>query len=157
MDSLLRLIPALLRQAENSPEAKEYAVFAAWNAAVGDAVRKVCVPVRLNARRLFIATVDQTWKTQLDRLAPQLIFRLNSLLGAPLVTQIVLRVDPAAVAEAHPPRAEPSFEGDPAAHAAGLAADAQAIADPTLRETFLRAAGRCLARRMPSAPRGRDR
>ena len=34
MNSLTRMLPALLRQAEDSPEAREYAVFAAWGAAL---------------------------------------------------------------------------------------------------------------------------
>jgi hypothetical protein len=152
MNSLVRLLPALVRQAEDSPEAREYAAFAAWNAAAGEGVRRVCAPVRLDARRLLVATVDQTWKVQLGRLAPQLIFRLNSLAGAPLVTQISFRVDPAAVAAARPPSPEPFARGDAEAHARALEGDAGVIADPGLRDIFLRAAGRCLARQGASGP-----
>lgn len=142
------MLPSLLRQAEDSPEAKEYAAFAAWDAAAGDAVRRVCVPTRLYTRRLLVATVDQTWKTQLDRLAPQLIFRVNSLLGAPLVTQILFRIDPAVVraanARGEPP---PTLDRDAAKLAVELAPDAEPIEDSDMRDLFLRAASRCLARR----------
>jgi hypothetical protein len=152
MHALLRLLPALLRQADDSPQAREYAAFAAWNAAAGEGVRKVCEPIRLDARRLLVATVDQTWKTQLGHLAPQLIFKLNSLLGAPVVTQIAFRIDPSAVVRVHTPAHAPVAAEDAEARARELAADARVIADPELRDAFLRAAGRCLARQARPAP-----
>src|SRR5262249_32984583 len=93
MNALGRLLPSLLRGAEDSPHARECAAFTAWNGAVGAAVRRASAPVRLEGRFLIVAAVDQTWKTQLERLAQQLIFKVNSLLGAPLVTRIVFRVD----------------------------------------------------------------
>ena len=152
MHELLRLLPALLRHADDSPQAREYAAFAAWSAAAGEGVRRMCEPIRLDARRLLVATVDQTWKTQLDRLSPQVIFKLNSLLGAPVVTQITYRIDPAFVARAHGPAPPPVAIGDVEAQARELAAEAGVIADPELRAAFLRAAGRCLARQARPAP-----
>ena len=146
MNSLGRLLPSLVRGADDSPEARECAAFTAWNGAAGAGVRRASTPIRLDNRLLVVATVDQTWKTQLERLAPQLIFRINSLLAAPLVTRIAFRVDPAAVAAAHEPEAPPVRTGNPAAVAAEIEHDADAIADPALREAFLRAASRCLAR-----------
>lgn len=146
MNLLGRLLPALVRGADDSPEARQCAAFTAWNGAAGAGVRRASTPVRLDNRLLVVATVDQTWKTQLERLAPQLIFRINSLLAAPLVTRIVFRVDPGAVAASHEPEAPPVRMGDPAAVAADLARDAETIADPALRAAFLRAASRCLAR-----------
>jgi len=147
MQSVIRMLPALVRQTEDSPEAREYAVFAAWEAAAGDSVRRVCMPTRLYGRQLLVATVDPTWKTQLGRLAPQLIFRMNSFLGAPLVTQIVFRVDPTAVANARPREVPPVGKSEIEACAAEVAPQAETIADPVLRSLFLRAAGMCLARR----------
>ena len=82
MDSLDRLLPSIVRQAEDSPHARECAALTAWNAAVGAGVRRVCSPSHLDGRRLYVDTVDQTWKVQLERLAPQLIFKINSILGA---------------------------------------------------------------------------
>jgi hypothetical protein len=147
MNALGRLLPSLVRGTDDGPEARECAAFTAWNGAAGAGVRRASTPVRLDARLLVVATVDQTWKTQLERLAPQLIFRINSLLGAALVTRIAFRVDPAAVAAAHGPAVAPAFEpGDEAGVAADLARDAETISDPALREAFLRAASRCLAR-----------
>ena len=147
MNALGRLLPALVRTADDSAEARECAAFTAWNGAAGAGVRRASAPVRLDGRLLVVATADATWKTQLERLAPQLIFRINALLGAPLVTRIAFRVDPAAVAAAHEPEPPPQIAaGDVAACAADLARDAEAIEDPELRAAFLRAASRCLAR-----------
>jgi hypothetical protein len=146
MNSLGRLLPSLVRGAEDTPHARECAAFTAWNGAVGAGVRRASAPLRLENKYLIVAAVDETWKTQLERLAAQLIFKINSMLGAPMVTRIVFRVDRAAV-EAYNRRDEtPVAPGDVAACAASLRADAAAIEDGALREQFLRAAGKCLAR-----------
>lgn len=146
MNSLGRLLPSLVRGAEDSPHARECAAISAWNGAVGAGVRRASAPVRLDNRMLVVAVVDQTWKTQLERLAGQLIFKLNSALGAPVVTRILFRVDAATVAAYGSKDQRPVVTGDPAACARDLAADAAEIPDPGLREAFLRAASRCLAR-----------
>lgn len=146
MHSLGRLLPSLVRGAEDSPHARECAALSAWNGAVGAGVRRASAPQRLDGRVLVVAVSDATWKKQLERLADQLIFKLNSVLGTPIVARISLRVDAAAV-EAYARRDEMPFDpGDVEACSAALAHDAEAIPDPGLREAFLRAAGKCLAR-----------
>ena len=152
MNALGRLLPSLVRGADDSPHARECAVFTAWNGAVGAAVRRASAPVRLEGRFLIVSTVDQTWKTQLERLAQQLVFKVNALLGAPLVTRIVFRVDTAAVAEYNRRDDHPFRSGDAEACAASLATEAEAIDDPGLRDAFLRAAGKCLARTAEDNP-----
>lgn len=155
MNSLGRLLPSLVRGAEDSPHARECAAVSAWNGAVGAGVRRASAPVRLDNRLLIVAVVDQTWKTQLERLAGQLIFKLNSALGAPIVTRIQFRVDEATVAAYNARDSRPIAAGDPAACARALATDAAEIPDPGLRDAFLRAASRCLAR--TEAEEERDR
>jgi hypothetical protein len=152
MQSLLRMLPALVRQVEDSSEARERAAFVAWEAVAGEGVMRVTTPERLLGRRLHVATVDTTWKRQLEHLAPQYIFTMNSLLGAPVVTQVVFRVDPATVASAHPAPPPPLPSADVEACAAEVAGDARVIDDPKLRALFLRAAGSCLARRTRQKP-----
>jgi hypothetical protein len=146
MDAVGRLLPALVRGAEDSPHARECAAVAAWNGAVGAGVRRASAPLRLDGRVLVVAVVDATWKKQLERLADQLLFKLNAVLGAPIVTRVLLRVDPAAV-EAASSHDEPKVDaGDVEGCTAALARDAAEIPDADLRDAFLRAAGRCLAR-----------
>jgi hypothetical protein len=146
MESLLRILPAFVRQLDESPEARERAAFVAWDAVAGESVARVTTPEHLAGRRLVVQTSDAMWKRQLDRLAPQYIFSINSLLGAPVVTQIVFRIDPTAVARAHPEPPALLRRSDVEARAAELASDAEVIADPVLKRAFLRAAGTCLAR-----------
>jgi hypothetical protein len=146
MDSLDRLLPSIVRQAEDSPHARECAALTAWNAAVGAGVRRVCSPSHLDGRRLYVDTVDQTWKVQLERLAPQLIFKINSILGAPVVTLILFRVNPGALTPSERDADHSVPPGLQSAVAASLTADAESIPDPELRDLFLRAASKCLAR-----------
>lgn len=147
MHALGQLLPAVVRQSDDNPVAREAAVFAAWSSAAGAGVRRTCVPVRYDGTVLMVSAADQTWKTQLEKLASQYIFKINALLGAPMVRRIAFKVDPAAVAAASAPPFEPVYARDPAACARELAPDAEVIDDPELRDLFLRVAGRCMARR----------
>jgi len=140
------MLPALVKQLDDSPEARERAAFVAWDAVAGEGVSRVTVAQQLVGRRLVIAAADTTWKRQLDRLAPQYIFSINSLLGSPMITQIAFRIDPSAVAIAHPPDAPAVTKSAIDAAVSQITDCADVIEDPKLKETFLRAAGTCLAR-----------
>jgi predicted nucleic acid-binding Zn ribbon protein len=146
LTDLLTLLPRMLRHAADSVEVREQAVFAAWLVAVGGPIRKVTAPVRLERKTLIVAVPDPTWRTQLMSMRGQALFKVNSLLGAPLVTAIEYVVNPELIVrEPEPPR-EVKFTA-PDKQALPLREDADRIADPDMRETFLRAAGKCLERR----------
>jgi hypothetical protein len=147
------MLPAFVKQLDESPEARERATFIAWSAAAGESVDRVTIAQQLVGRRLIVATVDTTWKRQLDRLAPQYIFSVNSLLGSPVITQIVFRIDRNAVDAAHPATDAVVRKADVDAWKSELGRDADVIEDPKLKELFLRAAGRCLARQAGPATR----
>lgn len=147
MNAFSRMLPRVVREAIDSPEAVQFAVFAAWASAAGPAMRRVATPVEYDGRTLHVATVDTTWKTQLDRLSPQLLFKINGVLGSNLVMRLAHRVDAAAVSSAS---TDVSCEVDiPGADLCErlLEPDVAKIADPRLRALFLRTAARCLARR----------
>ncbi|HKP12263.1 MAG TPA: DciA family protein [Blastocatellia bacterium] len=146
MTSLLNLLPRMLRHVGDSDEARQHAVFAAWVAAVGGQVRKVTQPLRLERKTLIVAVADQTWRTQLDRIKGQALFRLNSLLGTPAVTAIEFVINPDSLRDASP-AAEAFHFVAPEVAALPLNDDAARINNPELREAFLRAAGKCLERR----------
>jgi predicted nucleic acid-binding Zn ribbon protein len=146
LTDLLMLVPQMLRHAGDSDELREQAVFAAWLVAVGGPIRKVTAPVRLERKTLIVAVPDATWRTQLMSMRGQALFKLNSLLGAPLVTAIEYVVNPDLIArETEIPR-EVKFTA-PEKQALPLRGQADRIADPDIRATFLRAAGKCLERR----------
>jgi hypothetical protein len=146
MTSLLSLLPRMLRHAGDSDEAREQAVFAAWAGAIGTHLRKVTSPVRLERKTLIIAVIDTTWRGQLKRISGQLLFRLNSLLGAPIVTGIDFVINQDLV-ERYQPAPAPVHFIAPDLEASTLRETADRIPDPEMRATFLRAAGKCLDRR----------
>jgi len=146
LTSLLNLLPQMLRQIGDSAEARQQAVFAAWTAAVGSQVRKVTLPLRLERKTLIVAVPDHTWRTQLDRIKGQALFRLNSLLGAPIVTNIEFVINPESLSDDRPAPEEFHFVA-PEKAAMPLRDDAERISNPELRDAFLRAAGKCLERR----------
>ena len=152
MESLLKLLPMMIRLSGDTDEVREQAAFAAWRAAAGKGVANACVPFRLYRKQLVIAVLDQTWKTQLEKLAGEYIFRLNSLLGAPLVTFIEFRVDRDHVLRSRKGDATP-FEFHYTEELAGeLQSSANEIKDPELREQFLRTAAKSLERTETGEP-----
>ena len=152
MDELIHALPKLLRAAGEAEEVAEAAAFVAWRRVAGEALRTSAVPFRLYRKTLVVAVPDVTWRRQLEEVARQLIFRLNSILGQPLVTYIEFRVDPQTVGEErarlrHPDPFAPAAEEAAYARAAELRAAADAIHDEELRRRFLLAAGSCLNRK----------
>ena len=87
----------------------------------------------------------------LEQVAPQLVFRLNSLLGQAVVTYVEFRVDPQTVREERARLRDTPYERltrDEAAlgRATELEDAADAIHDDELRRRFLLAAGSCMNR-----------
>lgn len=147
MQSLLKMLPMMLRLAGENEEVRQQAVFTAWRAATGGRLDISCAPFRLYQRTLIVAIKDQMWKRQMEHEARGFIFKLNSLLGEPLVTYIEFRVDPAFVekAQAHADQAV-HFHHSRELEAELTTAAAQ-IKNEELRAAFLHAAARCLERK----------
>ncbi len=148
MDNLIKMLPKILQAAGDSPEIAEAACIAAWKHAAGDGLRDHAVPLGLHRKTLVIGVADKTWQKQLQSLSGQLLFRLNSILGQPLVTLVDFRVDPNAVANARGPQCanQTSREIDPATVSVELVTAAVEIKDKDLRRAFLGAAVSCLNR-----------
>jgi hypothetical protein len=146
MDALFRAMPELLRAAGEAEEVAEAAACAAWRRVAGEQLRGQAVPFRLYRKTLTVAVADATWQRQLEQVSGQLLFRLNSLLGQPVVTYIEFRIDPKTVrVERARLRAR---EPDTVAQelraldrARPLKEAAAAINDEQLRRRFLLAAG----------------
>lgn len=148
MDNLIKTLPRILQAAGDSPEVAEAACMAAWKHAAGEGLRGHAVPLRLSGTRLVIGVADTTWQKQLQSLSGQLLFRLNSILGQPLVTFVDFRVDPNAVAKARGPQHanQANRELDPSTVSVELVTAAAAIKDKDLRRAFLGAAVSCINR-----------
>lgn len=148
MDNLIRSLPKILQAAGDSPEVAEAACIAAWKHAAGDGLREHAVPLRLYRKTLIVGVADTTWQKQLQSLGGQMLFRLNSILGQPLVTFVDFRVNPNAVANARGTRYSnrTSREVDPATVPVELVTAAAEIKDKDLRRAFLGAAMSCINR-----------
>ncbi|MDT5269820.1 MAG: hypothetical protein QOH49_2006 [Acidobacteriota bacterium] len=152
MEDLFQALPKLLRAAGESEEVLEAASFAAWRRVAGEALRGCAVPFRLFNKRLIVSVPDTTWRKQLEQVSPQLVFRLNSLLGQAVVTYVEFRVDPQTIRAERARLRSTQFERltqEEAAldRAAELDDAAHAIHDDELRRRFLLAAGSCMNRR----------
>ena len=147
MDQLIKALPTLLKAAGDAEEVREAAAKAAWNRIAGEALRWHAVPSLLRGQTLVVAIADVIWQKQLEAMAAQLLFRLNTLVGQPLVTYLEFTVDPKAIASASPIKqstrpAQSAVQEAPFE----LRLAAGAIHDPELRRVFLRAAGGAVRR-----------
>ncbi len=139
MESLLKLLPVMIRLSGEQEDVREQASFTAWRVTTGEQLAHTCRPFRLYRKTLVVAVSDETWKKQLESMSGMLIFKINGLLGHPLVTFIEFRVDPAHVAEGRKSLGmrESTTSGQPQAD---LQSAASGIKDDELRELFLRVA-----------------
>jgi hypothetical protein len=159
MNEFFRILPALLKEFEDNLDVREVVIFAAWRKIAGEMLREQAVPVELNKNRLVVAVGGKMWKDHLEALSGQMIFKLNSSLGSAAVTFIEFRVDEKTVeAERAKSRASKMDPEESARLALGeitpkLRDSARAIKDEDMREQFLLAAGRCLARKKILAER----
>ncbi len=145
MESLIKTLPAILTAAGPSAEVAEAACFAAWKHAVGDGLSIHAVPVKLENQTLVVAVADNIWQKQLEQIRPQLLFRLNTVLGHSLVKLIELRIDPQALPKMRMPQGTPNGQPD-SAIPFELRVAASEIKDADLRRAFLGAATSCIKR-----------
>jgi len=150
MDQLIKALPGVLQAAGDSQDVAEAAAFAAWKHVAGDGLRPHATPLRLHNKALIVAVADSVWQKQLESLAGQLLFRLNSLLGQAVVTYIEFRVDPEAL-QSREQQTNIARRSDYEANACEpipleLVSAAAAIHDRDLRRAFLGAASSCLRR-----------
>lgn len=144
MDGLIKTLPAILSATGTSTEVAEAACKVAWKHAVGDPLSVHARPAHLEADTLIIAVADNIWQKQLEAMRPQLLFRLNSVLGTALVKLIEIRIAPEAFkVDATPPVSAKSTSSSVPFE---LLAAASEIQDAGLRRAFLGAATSCIQR-----------
>ena len=145
MEELLKSLPKVLRAVEDSPELKEAAALAAWKHAIGDGLKPHTTAKRLEGKTLIVAVRDTIWQNQLSTMKSHLLFRVNSILGQPLLNNIVLVIDPKSLKVASPEKkADETLDNEVPLE---LWAAASAIEDRQLRQKFLRAATAALNRK----------
>ena len=139
MNQLIKSLPGVLRAAGDSAEVAEAAAIAAWKHAAGDGLKEHAVPLKLENRTLTIAVADAIWQKQLHSMRGQLLFRVNSILGKPLVGALDFVIDPKlAKLSVEPLEREEEFLDNEVP--LELWSAASAIQDKDLRKKFLRTA-----------------
>jgi predicted nucleic acid-binding Zn ribbon protein len=151
MEGIAKLLPLMVKAGGGQEDVLEGACFAAWTIAVGGATARFSRPVSLSGKTLTVAASDAQWRKQLEALAGQILFKLNATLGQPTVTRIHVIVDAKFVKLQHPSAPKPP-KLKPAAVDPEIVAGANEIADPKLREQFLRTVARCVERQSDNHP-----
>jgi hypothetical protein len=145
MNQLIKSLPQVLKAAGNSAEVAEAAAIAAWKHAAGDGLKEHAVALKLENRTLTIAVADLIWQRQLTSMRGQLLFRINSILGQPLVSGLDFIIDPKL---ANVP-VEPKEDNEPLDKEVPLElwSAANTIHDKDLRKSFLKTALLALKRK----------
>jgi hypothetical protein len=145
MNQLIKSLPSVLRAAGNAEEVAQAAALAAWKHAAGDGLKDHAVPVKLENRTLTVAVRDVIWQKQLHAMRGQMMFRVNSILGQPIVSTIEFVVDPKVVkARPEPPPPDEPLDNEVPLE---LWSAANAIHDQELRRSFLKTAMTALKRK----------
>ena len=146
MNQLIKSLPTVLRASGNAAEVAEAAAIAAWKHAAGDGLKEHAVPLRLENRTLTVAVADRIWQRQLHSMRGQMLFRINSILGQPLVSALDFVIDPKLVKL----RVEQTEDQDELLDnevPLELWSAASAIQDKELRKSFLKTALLALKRK----------
>ncbi len=138
MNQLIKSLPQVLRASGNVAEVAEAAALAAWKHAAGDGLKEHAVPLRLEHRTLTVAVADRIWQKQLTSMRGQLLYRVNTILGQPLVSAFNFVID----RERVKPRVEQPEQEEPLDNEVPLElwSAANTIHDKELRKTFLKTA-----------------
>ena len=146
MNQLIKSLPQVLRASGNAAEVAEAAAIAAWKHAAGDGLKEHAVASKLENRTLIVAVADPIWQKQLTSMRGQMLYRINSILGQPLVGALVFVIDPKLVK----PHVEQTDEQDELLDnevPLELWSAANAIHDKELRKSFLKTALLALKRK----------
>lgn len=139
MNQLIKSLPQVLRAAGSSPEVAEAAAIAAWKHAAGDGLKEHAIPLKLEKKTLTVAVADMIWQKQLTSMRGQLLFRINSTLGQPLVSTLEFVIDNK-LTQKRVEQAQPEEEIPDNEVPLELWSAASAIHDKALRKSFLKTA-----------------
>lgn len=146
MNQIIKSLPQVLRVVGESAEVAEAAAIAAWKHAAGAGLKEHAVPLKLENRTLTVAVADPIWQKQLTSMRGPLLFRVNSILGQPLVGALDFVIEPKLVktrTETREQMDEPLDNEVPLE----LWTAANAIHDKELRKSFLKTALLALKRK----------
>lgn len=85
-------IEKLLARRGLSARIREYRVFGVWDQAVGDVLARHAQPGAIRGKKLTVTVDSSAWMQQLSLLRPEIIEKLNQVLGEGAVESITLRL-----------------------------------------------------------------
>jgi hypothetical protein len=145
METFIKALPAVIAASGASEEVLEAACVGAWKHAVGETLSSRAVAEELRGNTLVVAVEDKIWQKQLEQMRDQFLFRLNKVLGRPLVKVLEFRIAPEKFT------VERSVPGNTIQNPSRpipieLISAAATIEDAGLRKAFLGAAVSCVNR-----------
>jgi predicted nucleic acid-binding Zn ribbon protein len=94
VEALIKALPVVLRASGNAPEVAEAAAIAAWKHFAGAGLKDRAVAFALHDRTLRVAVADLIWQKQMQSMRGQMLYKINTLLGQPVVGAIEFIIDP---------------------------------------------------------------
>ena len=85
-------LDGLLRSYGFGSKLSEYRLFGKWDKAVGDAIALHARPLALRGTKLALVVDSPAWMQQLSLMKPQLIEKVNQMLGRDAVKDITLKL-----------------------------------------------------------------
>ena len=147
MRAVLQTLPGLIDDLRGT-DVREAIVFAVWPTVIGEQLREMSAPIRLEDKTLFVAVMDFEWKREFKEHASNIVYRLNAAMKTSVVERLEFVIDPVAVQGSRVKTVERSVEevsANPISNNVSTAASQ--ISDPGLRANFLKAAAICIERR----------
>jgi len=146
IETFIKSLPAVIAASGASEEVIEAACVGAWKHAVGQTLSCRAIPEELRGSTLVLAVEDKVWQKQLEYMRDQFLFRLNNVLGKPLVKVLEFRIAPERFRAVPAPHLNNANENSPHPIPIELISAAAGIEDPGLRRAFLGAAVSCVNR-----------
>jgi len=144
MEQLFGALSDVLARLGPNGETEEALAFIAWGRCAGEQLKERTKPIEFFEKRLVVAVKDLTWRRNLEELSPQLVAKLNAVLGEGRVRFIEFRIQPLAVKEQIKRSGDARVRGEVSP---SISAAAESISDASLRERFLDAASSCIGAR----------
>ena len=154
IDSVSSVLEGLARRLGFESKLLESRLRRDWVSIVGEPIASNTWPDQIRYKRLYLLVHNSVWLHQLTFLKPTLIHKLNTVAGAELVTDIVLRIGELPDADHVPatPEALRAAASPPsAALLAEISAHVTTIQDPLLRDRLAQLMAQALTQ--PRAPR----
>ena len=154
IDSVSSVLEGLVRRLGLESKLLESRLRRNWVSIVGEPIASNTWPDQIRYKKLYLLVHNSVWLHQLTFLKPTLIHKLNSVAGAELVTDIVLRIGELPEVDHAPasPEALRSTASPPSeALLAEISAHVTAIHDPVLRDRLAQLMAQALVQ--PRAPK----